>query len=72
MKAQLAKQISTQTQTQTQAQAQTSGSAAELNLPPMIRELHAKALAAAARFKSAEIELLQVLEEVGLHRAFLR
>ncbi|MCC7405956.1 MAG: HNH endonuclease [Bdellovibrionales bacterium] len=53
-------------------EAQVTAQTLEMKVPPMIRELHAKALAAAANFKSAEIELLQVLEEVGRHRAFLR
>ncbi|MCC7403931.1 MAG: HNH endonuclease [Bdellovibrionales bacterium] len=48
------------------------GSQADIGVPPKIRELHAKALAAVARWKTAEIELLQVLDEVENHKAYFR
>jgi len=41
-------------------------------VPPKIQKLHDKALAAVARMKAAEIELLQVLDEVEGHKAYLR
>jgi hypothetical protein len=41
-------------------------------VPSKIQELHAKALAAVARWKTAEIELLQVLDEVECHKGYLR
>ncbi|MCC7405858.1 MAG: hypothetical protein IT288_15770, partial [Bdellovibrionales bacterium] len=43
-----------------------------IEVPPKIQELHAKALAAVARWKTAEIELLQVLDEVEGHKGYLR
>ncbi|MCC7404609.1 MAG: HNH endonuclease [Bdellovibrionales bacterium] len=43
-----------------------------LDVPPQIRELHAKALAAVARLKTAELELLQVLDEAERCKVYLR
>lgn len=36
----------------------------------MIQQIHERALAAAARYKSAEIELIEILQIVGEHRVF--
>ena len=36
----------------------------------MVQEIHEKALAAARRFKAAEVELIEVLQLVGEHRVF--
>ncbi|MCC7404072.1 MAG: hypothetical protein IT288_06695, partial [Bdellovibrionales bacterium] len=48
------------------------GSQSDVEVPPKIQELHAKSLAAVAKWKTAEIELLRVLDEVESHKGYLR
>lgn len=43
-----------------------------VEMPPRCRELHARALAVVGRYRTAEIELLQILEEVERERVHLR
>ncbi|MCC7403857.1 MAG: hypothetical protein IT288_05610, partial [Bdellovibrionales bacterium] len=39
-----------------------------VEMPPRCRELHTRALAVVGRYRTAEIELLQILEEVERER----
>lgn len=43
-----------------------------VEMPPRCRELHTRALAVVGRYRTAEIELLQILEEVERERVHLR
>ncbi|MCC7405445.1 MAG: hypothetical protein IT288_13685, partial [Bdellovibrionales bacterium] len=43
-----------------------------VEMPPRCRELHTRALAVVGRYRAAEIELLQILEEVERERVHLR
>ncbi|MCB9083780.1 MAG: HNH endonuclease [Bdellovibrionaceae bacterium] len=44
----------------------------EKHLPQKIRDIHHKALQASARYKAAEVDLMNILDQVDLYRVYLR
>ncbi|MCB0367645.1 MAG: hypothetical protein KDD68_19745, partial [Bdellovibrionales bacterium] len=44
----------------------------EKHLPQKIKDIHHKALQASARYKAAEVDLMNILDQVDLYRVYLR